>query len=121
MTKDGISVDPAKVEVIVNWERPSNVTEVRSLLRLVYYYRRFVKIFSSLATLLTNLTKNDVKFTWDKAYEKSFQELKSHLVFAHILTLPSSDGGFEIYSDVSRKGLRCVLMQRSKVIVYAFK
>ena len=119
VTKDGISVDPAKVEVIVNWERPFSVTEVRSFLGLAGYYRRFVKGFSSIVTSLTNLTKKHVKFNWDEACEKSFQELKSHLVTAPILTLPSEGGGFVIYSDASKKGLGCVLMQHGKVIAYA--
>ncbi|KAH9665582.1 Endonuclease [Citrus sinensis] len=66
--------------------------------------RRFVKGFSSIAAPLTNLTKKNVKFNWDEACEKSFQELKSHLVTAPILTLPSKGGGFVIYSDASRKG-----------------
>ncbi|KAH9778034.1 Endonuclease [Citrus sinensis] len=115
VTKDGISADPAKVEVIVNWERPSSVTEVRSFLGLAGYYRRFVKEFSSIAAPLTNLTKKNVKFNWDEACEKSFQELKSHLVTAPVLTLPSEGGGFVIYSDASRKGLGCVLMETCEI------
>ncbi|GJR04105.1 retrovirus-related pol polyprotein from transposon 17.6 [Tanacetum coccineum] len=35
------------------------------------------------------------------------------------LTLPSGSGGFQIYSDASKKGLGCVLMQHGKVIAYA--
>ena len=119
VTKDGISVDPAKVEAIVYWERLFNVTEVRNFLGLAGYYRRFMKGFSSIAAPLTNFTKKDVKFTWDEACEKSFQELKSRLVSAHILTLPFQGEGFVIYSDASRKGLGCVLMQQGKVITYA--
>ncbi|KAH9658349.1 Endonuclease [Citrus sinensis] len=119
VTKDGISADPAKEEVIVNWERPSSVTEVRSFLGLAGYYRCFVKGFSSIAAPLTNLTKKNVKFNWDEACKKSFQELKSHLVTAPISTLPSEGRGFIIYSNASRKGLGCVLMQHGKVIAYA--
>ncbi|XP_038979924.1 uncharacterized protein LOC120110029, partial [Phoenix dactylifera] len=49
----------------------------------------------------------------------SFQELKQHLVSAPILTLPSSGEGYTIYSDASKKGLGCVLIQNDKVIAYA--
>nr|GFC92914.1 retrotransposon protein, putative, Ty3-gypsy subclass [Tanacetum cinerariifolium] len=51
--------------------------------------------------------------------EKSFEELKQRLVFAHVLTLLSGSGGFQIYIDASKKGLGCVLMQHGKVIAYA--
>nr|GFA68768.1 transposon Ty3-G Gag-Pol polyprotein [Tanacetum cinerariifolium] len=50
---------------------------------------------------------------------ESFEELKRRLVSAPILTLPSGSSGFQIYSDASKKGLGCVLMQHGKVIAYA--
>ena len=40
---EGIRVDPIKIEAVVNWKPPRNVTEMRSILGLVGYYRRFVK------------------------------------------------------------------------------
>nr|GEZ32543.1 reverse transcriptase [Tanacetum cinerariifolium] len=55
----------------------------------------------------------------NKEREKSFEELKQHLVSAPVLTFPSGSGGFQIYSDASKKGLGCVLMQHGKVIAYA--
>jgi len=54
VTKDGISMDPVKVEAIVNWPRPTNVSEVRSFLGMGDYYRRFVEGFSKLAYLSPN-------------------------------------------------------------------
>ena len=52
---EGIRVDPAKIEVIVSWKPPRNVTEVRSFLGLAGYYRLFVKGFSVIASTLTKL------------------------------------------------------------------
>ena len=54
---EGIRVDPAKIEVVVNWKPPRNVTEVRSFLGLVGYYRRYVNGFSVTASPLTKLLK----------------------------------------------------------------
>nr|GFC83181.1 putative reverse transcriptase domain-containing protein [Tanacetum cinerariifolium] len=59
------------------------------------------------------------KFVWNEEREKSFEELKQRLVSAPVLTLPSGSGRFQIYSDASKKGLGCVLMQHGKVIAYA--
>ena len=55
---EGIRVGPAKIEVIVSWKLTQNVTEVRSFLGLVGYYRRFVKGFSVIASILTELLWN---------------------------------------------------------------
>ncbi|GJU94170.1 putative nucleotidyltransferase, ribonuclease H [Tanacetum coccineum] len=94
-------------------------TEVRSFLGLAGYYRRFVEGFSLLALPLTKLMRKGEKFVWNEEREKSFEELKRRLVSSPILTLPSGTGGYQIYSDASKKGLGCVLMQHGKVIAYA--
>nr|GEX02588.1 putative reverse transcriptase domain-containing protein [Tanacetum cinerariifolium] len=116
---DGITMDPSKVEAITKWPRPTTMTEVRSFLGLAGYYLRFVEGFSRLALPLTQLMRKGEKFVWMDEHEESFQELKQRLVSAPILTLLSGFGGFQIYSDASKKGLGCVLMQHGKVIAYA--
>ena len=60
-----------------------------------------------------------MKFVWDDKCVKGFQELKAKLTTAPILVLPTSGREFVVYSDASRLGLGCVLMQDGKVIVYA--
>ena len=57
VSKDGVMVDPSKIETVKNWVRPTNVSETRSFVGLASYYCRFVKGFSSIASQLTNLTK----------------------------------------------------------------
>ncbi|KAA0060847.1 pol protein [Cucumis melo var. makuwa] len=119
VSKDGVSVDPAKIEAVTGWTRPSTVSEVRSFLGLAGYYRRFVENFSRIATPLTQLTRKGAPFVWSKACEDSFQTLKQKLVTAPVLTVPDGSGSFVIYSDASKKGLGCVLMQQGKVVAYA--
>ena len=119
VSAEGISVDPQKVEAIVDWKPPTNVTEVRSFLGLAGYYRNFVEGFSKIATLLTKLTRKEEKFIWSEACQNSFDELKQRLTAAPVLTLPSGSEGFAVYCDASRQGLGCVLMQRDRVIDYA--
>ncbi|KAL0549353.1 hypothetical protein IC582_013834 [Cucumis melo] len=75
VSKAVVSVDPAKIEAVTSWPRPSTVSEVRSFLGLVGYYRRFVENFSRIATPLIQLTRKGAPFVWSKAYEESFQNL----------------------------------------------
>ena len=119
ISKEGISRDQQTVEAVLDWKRPSTVKEIRSFLGLAGYYRRFVEGFSRIVGPLSKLTRKDVRFVWTDECEQSFQELKKRLVSAPILTLPVSGQGFIIYSDASRKGLGCVLMQNDKVVAYA--
>jgi hypothetical protein len=70
VSKDRIKMDPAKVEVVANWKQPEIVTEIRSLLGLVGYYRRFIKEFSTSATPMTRLLRKDVSFLWNEKCEK---------------------------------------------------
>jgi hypothetical protein len=59
ISKDGRAVDPSKIEAVTNWERPTNVHEIRSFLGLAGYYWRFVEGFSKLSGPLTALTKKE--------------------------------------------------------------
>ena len=119
INQEGISVDPSKISTVVEWKRPTNVKEVRSFLGLAGYYRRFVEGFSTIARPMSQLTQKGVKFQWSDACERSFCTLKDRLVTAPVLTLPEPGKRFTIYSDASRVGLGCVLMQDGKVIAYA--
>jgi len=53
----GIVVDPTKVEVVIKWESPKSVTEIRSFVGLVGYYRRFIEGFSKIMMPLTQLNR----------------------------------------------------------------
>ena len=116
---EGIKVDTSKISAIVDWKPPRNVSEVRSFLGLVGYYRRFVEGFSMIATPLTRLLRKDVKFEWTEKCQQSFDKLKALLTKAPVLVQPEPGKEFVIYSDASMNGLGCVLMQEGKVIAYA--
>jgi hypothetical protein len=119
VNKNGLAVDPARVKVVVEWERPTSVREIRSFLGLAGYYRRFIEGFSSLSGPLTALTNKNAPYVWSDECEASFQELKQRLVIAPVLTLPMESVGYVVYTDASKKGLGCVLMQQGRVVAYA--
>ena len=60
-----------------------------------------------------------MKFEWTNKVEESFQELKKRLTTAPVLALPEGKEGFAVYTDASKEGLGCFLMQNGKVIAYA--
>ena len=121
VSTEGIRVDPAKIEAIVSWKSSRNVTKVRSFSGLAGYYRRFVKEFFVIASTLTKLLQKGVKFEWDDKFQSSFDQLKKILAEAPMLTQPTPGRGYALYSDASRIGLGCVLMQDGKVVAYASK
>ncbi|GJW04164.1 putative reverse transcriptase domain-containing protein [Tanacetum coccineum] len=116
---NGIHVDPSKIEAVKNWKAPRTLTEVRSFLGLVGYYRRFIENFSKIAKSLTILTQKSKTFDWGEEQELAFQTLKDKLCNAPVLALPDGPEDFVVYCDASEIGLGCVLMQRGKVIAYA--
>ena len=118
MSASSVSVDPEKVEVVMSWERPKSVFEIRNFLGLVGYYRRFIEDFSQLAAPMTRSTRKEVKFEWNDLCEKAFQELKRRLTTAPILIVPKKGQRYTVYSDASKDGLGCVLMQSRKVVAY---
>ena len=103
-------MDTKKIEAVVNWKPPKNVSEVRNFLGLAGYYRKFVEGFSKIAAPLTKLTRKDVKYDWVDACQQSFEELKGRLTSSPVLALPNGRDGFMVYSDTSWQGLGCVLM-----------
>jgi hypothetical protein len=72
LTAEGVIVDPAKIEVVKEWEQPRNVKDIRSFLRLAGYYRRFIKNFSKIAKPMTNLLKKTNEFEWTPECEHIF-------------------------------------------------
>ena len=72
--------DPKKIEVVVEWKPPRNVTEVRSFLGLADYYRRFVKGFPMTAAPMTKFLQKNVKFECNEKCQISFDKLKAFLL-----------------------------------------
>jgi hypothetical protein len=68
----GVSVDPNKIQSVMNWEAPTTQTEVRGFLGLAEYYRKFVESFSSISRPMTQLLKKEKKFEWTPKCEESF-------------------------------------------------
>ena len=125
VSKDGIEVDKAKVELISNLPIPKCVRDIRSFLGHAGFYRRFIKDFSAIARPLCTLLAKDVPFTWSQACDTAFTKLKNMLVSPPIMRSPNWDLPFEIMCDASDYAIGTVLGQREDkkafVIYYASK
>ncbi|GJS31499.1 putative reverse transcriptase domain-containing protein [Tanacetum coccineum] len=94
VNRDGIHVDPSKVESVKNWKTPESSTEIRSFLGLAGYYRRFIENFSKIAKPLTLLTQKNKAYVWGDKQDEAFQILKEKLCNAPVLALPDGPDDF---------------------------
>ena len=102
VSRDGVKVDPAKIEAMMSWKPPTNPSEIRSFLGLAGYYRRFIQDFSKIASSLTALTKKNSKFLWTDKQEQAFRTLQKNLCEAPILSLPEGLEDFLVYYSQDR-------------------
>ena len=109
----GISVDPSKIQDVLNWQAPTSVPEIRSFLGLAGYYRRFVPDFSKIARPMTELLKKGVKFVWDDKCDQAFQTLRKLLTSAPVLAQPDITRPFDVYCDAS-------CMSFGRILISAF-
>jgi hypothetical protein len=114
ISKEGISVDPSKVQEVMDWKPPKSVHQIRSFLGLAGYYRQFIPEFSRIAKPMTELLKKGVMFVWSEECDKTFHTLRKHLTSAPMLTLPDMSKPFEVFCDASGTGLGCVLMKENQ-------
>jgi hypothetical protein len=114
----GIAVDLAKVEAIMEWPAPTNVTEVSSFMGLAGYYRWFVEGFSRIANSIMELQKKNNKFVWTEKCAEAFKRLKDLLKTTPILKVPDMGVDFLVCTNAPKEGLGGVLMQDGRVIAY---
>ncbi|GJZ05594.1 reverse transcriptase domain-containing protein [Tanacetum coccineum] len=111
ISKFGIEVNKAKVDVIANFPHPTSVKGVRSFLGHAGFYRRFIQDFSKIAWPMTHLLEKETPFIFSKECIKAFNILKKKLTEAPILVAPDWDLPFEITCDASDYAVGAVLGQ----------
>ncbi|GJY02014.1 reverse transcriptase domain-containing protein [Tanacetum coccineum] len=125
ISKNGIEVDKAKVDVIAKLPHPTTVKGVRSFLGHAGFYRRFIKDFSKISRPMTHLLKKNTPFIFSDECIQAFEMLKKKLTEAPILIAPDWDLPFELMCDASDFAIGAVLGQRHekyfRTIHYASK
>nr|GEY61735.1 reverse transcriptase domain-containing protein [Tanacetum cinerariifolium] len=116
ISKEGIKVDKAKVDVIAKLPHPTTVKGIRSFLGHADFYRRFIKDFSKIARPMTRLLEKDTPFLFSKECVEAFQTLKRKLIEVSILIAPDWDMPFELMCDASDFAIGAVLGNVKKSI-----
>ncbi|XP_071082477.1 uncharacterized protein [Haliotis cracherodii] len=111
-----IQPEGKNVEKILNVERPQTKKQVRALLGLTGYYRKFIPNYAAIAVPLTDLTKKGKsnKVVWTESQELAFTTLKTHMSSFPILKLPDLEKTFLVRSDASDVGIGAVLLQEQE-------
>ena len=108
---EGIKPVPAKTEAIKAMHPPVNLKQVCAFLRLVGYYRKFIKNFAKIAKLLTILSRMDIKFEWKETHYCTFMKLKDAIIQAPILRYLDTTKPYIVYTDASDDTCRAQLSQ----------
>nr|GEU95778.1 reverse transcriptase domain-containing protein [Tanacetum cinerariifolium] len=111
ISKKGIVVDKAKVDVISKLPHPKTVKGIRSFLGHAGFFRRFIKDFSKIARPITRLLEKDTSFIFCQECVDAFQTLKRKLTEAPILIALDWDMPFELMCDASDFAIGAVLGQ----------
>ena len=122
ISSDGVSMDPQKVEKVVQWPRPQNPNEVSSFLGFVNYHREHIAGYAKIAAPLYELTKLKKGFQWESIHQLAFESLKKSLTSAPVLAYPMPVGEFILDTDASDVAIGAELSQvqngRVRVIAY---
>jgi hypothetical protein len=102
----------------MEWPTPKDVSDIRSFMGLVGYYRRFIKGFSKIGCPITTLQKKGTKFTWTQKCEERFQTLKHLPTHALVLKIVDPEADFLVCTNAYKEGLGGVLMQGGSVVYY---
>ncbi|CEM37263.1 unnamed protein product [Vitrella brassicaformis CCMP3155] len=112
VSEKGLQADPKKVEKMISMPEPTDKKEVRSILGLFQYYKRFVPSYADLARPLTDLTKKEYPFVWRDAERNALLTLKKKMLEAPILALPDFKKPFILKTDASGYAVGAILCQR---------
>jgi len=111
--KGQVKMEQEKIKAVKEWKTLMKVKDVKSFLGIMNFYRRFIQNFSHITKPLNEL-KGKKEWTWNKEYQRAFEELKDKITSQPVLSLPKKEGKFRVEIDASRYAMRGVLFQEQE-------
>ena len=112
ISKEGIRIDPIRIEAILQIPHPRNVKELQAFLRNISFLRRFIPNLAELIRFLNNMLKKDSSIKWIVEAKQAFDKIKMALTRTPVLTSPMFDRDFIIFSFASKHTIAIVLLQK---------
>jgi len=109
ISRKGIEVDKAKIEVISKLPTPKCVKDIRSFLGHAGFYCKFIKNFSKIVRPLTSLLAKDMLFIFDDECLNAWEKLKMEIISAPTISAPDWSKLFEIMCDASDFSIGVIL------------
>ena len=101
ISRDGIKMDPEKVNDILKWPKMMNVKQVHTFLKLGNFYRHFIKDYVIISRTMVDLTCKIVVFNFGDKERTLFETLKAAFTTAPMLQYPNQDHEFCLETDAS--------------------
>eukprot|EP00253_Pinus_taeda_P022655 PITA_22655 len=112
ISKDGIRIDPARIEAILQIPHPRSIKELQAFLGNINFLRRFISNLAELIRLLNNMLRKDSSIKWTVEAKQAFEEIKMALTRTPVLTSPQFDRDFIIFSFASEHTIAVFLLQK---------
>ena len=107
----GISMNPEKIQAIMQMQIPANITQLELFVGLVSYYRKFIRGCAEICGPLHKLTHKDAEFIFNQDAINAFNECKRLLTSYPILRHADSSKPYTIYTDASGTAMGAILSQ----------
>ena len=111
ISPDGVSMDPAKVSVILEWPVPTSIRELQSFLGFANFYRRFIDNYSGITKVLTKLLQKDSEWIWTQSCQDAFELLKEAFTKAPVLSHFNPELPIILECDASNWAIAGILSQ----------
>ncbi len=111
ISERGVRPDPERIQPIVNWPEPANITELERFVQTAGYFRKYIPQFATLAEPIYRAREQGLPLTWSPELKHSFDGLRKALCEAPALQIFDPAKLVQLETDASGVGLRAILTQ----------